>query len=247
MPGTKTHDGVYSARVRRDWELTTRRPLGFARAGNPARVELARASAVSISIPPGGVPVIYSTRAQEVATMQVEIKEKPELSRGPREACSVRTNQIGEAFGRLDARSCDDQTGLLKPDTQMIAIYPTNDPESTAADQLRSDAASPVSSGDAVPKGLSEQRVFPPDGTPSARHTSAAYEKPRRRLGAIHWAEWLPASGHRIGDGVSYEVYLKQPDERARQAEAEDRKCVCRSWLDSLLRCSLLVASSAVA
>ena len=151
--------------------------------------------------------------------MQVEIKEKPELR-----AAAVRHvgpyNQIGEAFGRLDA--IVRPAGLLKPDTQMIAIY-HDDPESTPADQLRSDAAITVSSGDAVPKGLSEQRV------PAGRYACTTYVGPYEKLGDA-WArfmgEWLPASGHRIGDGVSYEVYLNNPMNEPDKRKLKTQMCI---------------------
>ena len=151
--------------------------------------------------------------------MQVEIKEKPELR-----AAAVRHvgpyNQIGEAFGRLDA--IVRPAGLLKPNTQMIAIY-HDDPESTPADQLRSDAAITVSSGDAVPKGLNEQRV------PAGRYACTTYVGPYEKLGDA-WArfmgEWLPASGHRIGDGVSYEVYLNNPMNEPDKQKLKTEMCV---------------------
>jgi len=151
--------------------------------------------------------------------MQVEIKEKPELR-----AAAARHvgpyNQIGEAFGRLDA--IVRPAGLLKPETQMIAIY-HDDPESTPADQLRSDAAVTVSSDDAVPKGLSEQRV------PAGRYACTTHVGPYEKLGDA-WArfmgEWLPASGHRIGDGVSYEVYLNNPMNEPDKQKLKTEMCV---------------------
>lgn len=151
--------------------------------------------------------------------MQVEIKEKPELR-----AAAVRHvgpyNQIGEAFGRLDA--IVRPAGLLKPDTQMIAIY-HDDPESTPTDQLRSDAAVTVSKGDAVPNGLSEQRV------PAGRYACATHVGPYEKLGDA-WArfmgEWLPASGHRMGDGVSYEVYLNNPMNEPDKQKLKTEMCV---------------------
>ena len=151
--------------------------------------------------------------------MQVEIKEKPEL-RAAAVGHVGPYNQIGEAFGRLDA--IVRPAGLLKPETQMIAIY-HDDPESTPADQLRSDAAVTVSSGDAVPKGLSEQRV------PAGRYACTTHVGPYEKLGDA-WArfmgEWLPASGHRIGDGVSYEVYLNSPMNEPDKQKLKTEMCV---------------------
>jgi AraC family transcriptional regulator len=126
--------------------------------------------------------------------MQVEIKEKPELR-----AAAVRHvgpyNQIGEAFGRLDA--IVRPAGLLKPDTQMIAIY-HDDPESTAADQLRSDAAVTVSSGDAVPERV--ERTACSAGRYACTTHDSARTKNSATPGRDSWANGCRRAAHRIGD-----------------------------------------------
>jgi AraC family transcriptional regulator len=49
---------------------------------------------------------------------------------------------------------------------------------------------------------------------PAGRYACATHEGPYTGLGDT-WArlmgEWLPRSGHRIGDGVSYEIYRNTP------------------------------------
>ena len=48
------------------------------------------------------------------------------------------------------------------------------------------------------------------------RYAHTVHVGPYEQLGDV-WArllgEWVPASGHRIGDGVSYEIYLNTPGE----------------------------------
>jgi len=59
-----------------------------------------------------------------------------------------------------------------------------------------------------MPEGLVEQRI------PAGRYASALHVGPYEKLGDA-WArfmgEWLPASGHRMGTGPSYEIYLNDP------------------------------------
>ena len=210
--GYETHE-AFTRAFRANYNAS---PSGFRRR-KFRRVELPAACGVHFD-PAGRVPS-FIPRDSGGRTMQVEIKEKPEL-RAAAVGHVGPYNQIGEAFGRLDA--IVRPAGLLKPDTQMIAIY-HDDPESTAADQLRSDAAVTVSRDDAVPKGLSEQRV------PAGRYACTTHVGPYEKLGDA-WArfmgEWLPASGHRIGDGVSYEVYLNNPMNEPDKQKLKTEMCV---------------------
>ena len=136
--------------------------------------------------------------------MDVEITQKPEIR-----VAAVRHigpyNQIDKAFARLDAIARP--SGLLKPGARMIAMY-HDDPEATPVDQLRSDAAISVGPGDLLPEGLTEGRVS------AGRYACALHVGPYEQLGDA-WArfmgEWLPASGHRLADGVSYELYVNSP------------------------------------
>jgi AraC family transcriptional regulator len=89
----------------------------------------------------------------------------------------------------------------------MIAIY-YDDPETTPQDELRSDAALVVPDDVRLPEGLVEQRLA------AGRYAHTVHVGPYEQLGDT-WArflgEWLPASGNRIGDGVSYEIYVNNP------------------------------------
>jgi AraC family transcriptional regulator len=117
-------------------------------------------------------------------------------------------NQIPLAFERLGEIA--GSAGLLRqPDAAMLAMY-HDDPESTPEQELRSHAAIVVPEEVPLPAGLVEQRL------PAGRYAHTLHVGPYEQLGDA-WArfmgEWLPASGHRIGDGVSYEIYLNTPAE----------------------------------
>lgn len=137
--------------------------------------------------------------------MSVEITEMPELR-----VATVRHigpyNQITEAFQRLGAIA--GPAGMTRqPGAAMVAIY-YDDPDTTTQEQLRSDAGLVIPEGAAVPAGLGEQRI------PGGRYACAVHIGPYEELGDA-WArfmgEWLPASGQRMGSGVSYEVYRNDP------------------------------------
>ena len=137
--------------------------------------------------------------------MEVEIKGMPELR-----VATVRHvgpyNQIPQAFGRLG--SIAGPAGLVdRPEAMMMAIY-YDDPESTDPDQLRSDAGLVVAEDTVLPDGLTEQRM------PAGRYATTTHVGPYETLGdtwARFFGEWLPASGHRLGPGVSYEIYRNDP------------------------------------
>jgi AraC family transcriptional regulator len=136
--------------------------------------------------------------------MDVEITTQPELR-----AVAVRHvgpyNRIGEAFGRLGEIA--GRAGILGPSTPMIGIY-HDDPRTTPAEKLRSDAAVVVPQDAKVPQGLTELTV------PAGRYARVTHVGPYEKLPEA-WerlmGEWLPQSGHRSGDGVAYEVYRNNP------------------------------------
>ncbi len=139
------------------------------------------------------------------ATMQVEITQMPELRVG-----AVRHvgpyNQISQAFERLGALA--GPAGLFgRPGAAMLAIY-HDVQETTPADQLRSDAAIAIPEDVPLPEGLTEQHLA------GGRYATTLHVGPYEQLGDA-WArfmgEWLPASGHRIGNGASYEIYRNTP------------------------------------
>lgn len=137
--------------------------------------------------------------------MQVDIRDIPELRvggiphRGP-------YNQISGTFARLGQIA--GAAGLFQqPGAAMVGIY-YDDPESTPADQLRSDAGIVVPEGVALPAGLTEHHL------PAGRYACTLHVGPYETLGDT-WmrlmGEWLPASGERVSDASSYEYYLNDP------------------------------------
>jgi len=150
--------------------------------------------------------------------MQVELTELPSqrvaafAHRGP-------YNTISDAFARLGAiagqnmertseRSAAGQTGLFGHGAAaMVALY-YDDPETTPAPELRSDAGIVVPSGIVLPAGLHEVRIA------AGRFARTTHLGPYTLLGDT-WArfmgQWLPQSGHRIGAGVSFELYRNNP------------------------------------
>ena len=143
--------------------------------------------------------------------MDVEIKQMPELRLG-----AVRHvgpyKQISQAFGRLG--SIAGPAGLFQqPGAAMIAVY-HDDPDTTLLDQLRSEAAIAVPEHVPLPEGLVEQRMA------AGRYACTVHVGPYEELSDA-WArlngEWLPASGHRIGAGPSYEIYRNDPTKVPKQ------------------------------
>jgi AraC family transcriptional regulator len=137
--------------------------------------------------------------------MDVEVKQMPAFRVG-----TVRHvgpyNQVSQAFERL--RAIARPAGLLQqPGATMMAVY-HDDPDRTPPDQLRSDAAVVVPEGVPLPDGLVEQRL------PAGRYACAVHIGPYEQLDQA-WPrfmdEGLPASGHRMGPGASYEIYRNDP------------------------------------
>ena len=151
--------------------------------------------------------------------MDVEIKSKPEMR-----AAAVRHigpyNQIGEAFRRLDGIVRG--SGLSKPGSHLIGIFHDN-PQSTPPDQLRSDAAVTISPSDTVPKGLTEQHV--PGGRYACLVHVGSYEKLGESWGYL-MGKWLASSGHRVGGGPSYEIYLNNPMTEPDQQKLKTELCL---------------------
>jgi AraC family transcriptional regulator len=139
------------------------------------------------------------------SSMNVDIKQMDELRvatvthKGP-------YNQISEAFARLGEIA--GASGLITQASAMLGIY-YDDPETTPPAELRSEAALVVPPNAAIPAGLGERRL--PAGAYAHTVHIGSYEKL-----ADTWArfmgEWLPRSGHRMSDGVSYEIYLNTPE-----------------------------------
>lgn len=137
--------------------------------------------------------------------MNVQIKQIPELR-----LAAVRHvgtyHEIGQAFGRLGQIA--GRAGLIRRDAAMIALY-HDDPQSTPAEKLTSDAAVTVAPDATIPDGLAEARV------PSGTYATTVHVGPYEDLDAA-WErlkrEWLPTSGRRMReDAPSHEVYLNDP------------------------------------
>jgi AraC family transcriptional regulator len=176
-------------------------PSGFRRRKHP-RIELAAACGVHFH--PHEPVAAFIPRDTGGQTMQVEIKQMPEFR-----VATVRHtgpyNQIPVAFERLGAVA--GPAGLFQTGATVLAIY-HDDPETTPQDELRSDAAVVIAADVPLPEGLVEQHLA------AGRYACALHVGPYEKLGDA-WArfmgEWLPASGHRVGSGASYEIYLNDP------------------------------------
>lgn len=134
--------------------------------------------------------------------MQADVVERPALR-----VATVRHrgayHRISEAFARLGEIAGP----IIGQGVEMIAIY-HDDPETTPEAELRSDAGLAVPDERPFPDGLREVRI------PSGRYARATHIGPYEGLGDA-WSrlmgEWLPQSGERVGDSVSYEIYRNTP------------------------------------
>lgn len=168
----------------------------------PFRVELPSRSGIHFrSERSEPVRVVF---ARGEATMQVQIKHMPEL-RVATVSHVGPYGRIGEAFERLGRIA--GPAGLFGPASAMLGIY-HDDPESTPAAELRSEAGLVISADARVPAGLTERLV------PAGNYATVTHVGPYEQLGDT-WTrlmgEWLASSGHRMGPGVSYEVYRNTP------------------------------------
>ena len=138
--------------------------------------------------------------------MDVRIKQQPEVRVG-----TVRHigpyEKIPQAFERLGAV----MSGAKRPpNAQLIALY-HDDPQTTAADRLRSDAALTFPAGTNVPTGLIERRLA------AGKYASTIHVGAYDGLGKA-WAtlkQEVAARGMRPTGAVSYEVYLNDPTNAA--------------------------------
>lgn len=175
------------------------------RPGRPPQIHLAARSGIHFS-PTANLPAIRFVKG-EIA-MNVTIEDMPALR-----VATVRHlgpyNRISEAFERLGQIA--GPAGLLREGAIMLAIY-HDDPETTPAEQLQSDAGITVLQSAPLPHGLDEKTLA------LGQYARATHLGPYATLGDT-WArfmgEWLPASGKRVGSGSSYEVYRNNPSNAA--------------------------------
>jgi len=139
--------------------------------------------------------------------MDVSIDQMPELRVG-----AVRHTgpymQINRAFAKLG--EIVDNAGVKKTkERAMLAIY-YDDPETTPPEQLRSEAALTFPENTTLPRGLEEHTI------PGGRYAKTTFVGPYEKLGDV-WArfmgEWLPASGERVRNSPSYEIYRNTPED----------------------------------
>ena len=176
-------------------------PSAFAGRAHP-RIELAAPCGVHFTT--GGAVPRFIPRDSGGRTMNVEIKEMPDLR-----VAAVRHvgpyNQIPMAFEQLNR--IVEPSGLVTPDTALLAVF-HDDPETTPQDQLRSEAGITVPQDARLPAGLVEERL------PAGTYACTVHVGPYEKLGDT-WArfmgEWLPASGYRVGSAASFEIYRNTP------------------------------------
>ena len=137
--------------------------------------------------------------------MHVELTAEPEKRvaavshRGPYDTISAafdRLSQLAEAAGLVDTKVA-----------ALVGIY-YDDPQTSAAADLRADAGIVVPEDVTLPPGLKEVRI------PAGKYARTTHLGPYSGLGQV-WArfrgEWLPKSGQRLGSGPSYERYWNTP------------------------------------
>jgi AraC family transcriptional regulator len=114
-------------------------------------------------------------------------------------------NRISETFARLGAIA--GPAGLFGPEAAMLAVY-YDDPQTTPAEELRSDAALGIAPGRDVPAALVERTL------PAGRYARTTHMGSYASLGDS-WVRflghWLPRSGHHLGSGPRFERYLNTP------------------------------------
>jgi len=134
--------------------------------------------------------------------MDVRIKQQPEVRVG-----TVRHigpyDRISQAFEQLSKL----MTGAKRPpNPQLLALY-YDDPDATAADRLRSDAALSFPVGTDVPAGLIERRV--PAGKYASLVHVGTYDGLPKAWAALK--KEVAARGLRTTGAASYELYLDDP------------------------------------
>jgi AraC family transcriptional regulator len=184
-------------------------PSAFRQGAAESRARGARRPQIELAAP-SGVHFSPETRHFTIrfvtgeTMIDVTLEEMPEL----RVATVPHVgpyNRISEAFERLGALA--GPVGLFQPNAMMLAIY-YDDPETTPAEQLQSDAGITVPREMPLPNGVVEKRIH------AGRYARTTHVGPYTTLGDA-WSrlmgEWLPKSGERVGSGASFEVYRNNP------------------------------------
>lgn len=196
--GYETHE-AFTRAFRESYHAT---PTAY-RARRRTRFELA--ATCGIHFEPDGKAVVFTPRDSGGRDMNVDIQDMPAMRVGAVRHVGPH-NQVHFAFETL-AKIAGRAGLFMRPGAVCLAIY-YGDPETTPPDQLYSDAAVSVAEETVLPEGLTEQRVR------GGRFARTIYIGPYERLGDA-WGrfmgEWLPASGHRLGPGGTYEIYRNDP------------------------------------
>ncbi len=178
------------------------------RAACPAReralqVEIAARSGIHF-VPQCAALNVHFLKGEE--TMNVEKKQLPAMRLATLHHRGA-YNRISEAFARLGEIA--GRAGLFTSKPTMLALY-YDDPETTAEAELGSDAAVVVAENAKIPEGLAEKRIA------AGRFACTTHVGPYEQLGDA-WARfmghWLPASGERMGEGTTFEIYVNNPIE----------------------------------
>lgn len=138
--------------------------------------------------------------------MNVEVVELPEMRlgmvshRGPYQDIPNAFATLGQVAGAA---------GLIDPSASMIAVY-HDDPRTTAAEELRSDAAITISRDTKLPSGLTEGKI------PAGRYARTTHVGPYDELMAV-WPAFMkkgiPDNGYQMRQGPSFELYRNTPGE----------------------------------
>lgn len=169
------------------------------------RIGFRLASPINLHIDTPLAEVVFTSLLNGGTAMKVSIESMDEI----RVACVEHRgpyNTIHQSFGKLGAIA--GPAGLFEqPEAMMIGIY-YDDPESTPAAELRSDAGIVIKAGTAVPAGLIERKLA------AGEYAKTTHIGPYDQLGDA-WArllgQWLPASGRRLAPSVAYELYRNDP------------------------------------
>jgi AraC family transcriptional regulator len=177
-------------------------PSGFRQRAS-RRYELASSNGIHFRT--DGVVRDFSPRDTGGVTMDVAIERMPQLRVATIHHVGP-YNQIGAAFQRLG--DIAGPAGLFGTQgATMLAIY-HDDPDTTPVNELRSDAGITVAADAPLPPGLDEQHL------PAGRYARTTHVGSYEHLGDT-WArlmgEWLPASGERVADSPSFEIYRNTP------------------------------------
>ena len=169
----------------------------------PPATELAARSGVHVDA--GPCPDPWFPPSEGALAMDVVIENLPERTVfalrhvGPYASISSAFRSFGDIAG---------PAGLFGlPGAALIGIY-HDDPETTPASELRSDAGVVVPPGTSIPAGLTAVRL------PAGAYARTRHAGPYSTLGDA-WSrlmgDWLPRSGERAANGPCLELYLNDP------------------------------------